>query len=194
MARVHPWTARRLLGRLLSEGREGVGRSPERVEDVTGVSGRTVRRLEEGTTLRPRLVTVESLANFYGLDPDFVRQLVVWGDIEGDELDRRIGDLAAERFGDAARDVAGDVDDPVPWLAMRLARAGRRTGTPAWGTGRVHPLAALAANSGIEFPELDELLSDLERLDRRRIQLVRELVRELRVAQDKERSDAPINR
>jgi hypothetical protein len=37
------------------------------------VSGRTVRRLEEGTTLRPRLVTVESLANFYGLDPDGCR-------------------------------------------------------------------------------------------------------------------------
>jgi transcriptional regulator with XRE-family HTH domain len=183
------WTAGRLLGQILCEGRQGVGRSPERVEDVTGVSGRTVRRLEEGATSRPRAVTLESLASFYGLDPGFLRQLAAWKDTTGDELDVRLRDLAVERFGEAAEVITDDVEDPLLWLGMRLARAGRRATPSAWGMGRLHP--PVATDSGTDLTELEELLADLGRLDRRRMVLVRELVRELRVAQDRDRVDTP---
>lgn len=184
------WTAGRLLGQILCEGRQGVGRSPERVEDVTGVSGRTVRRLEEGATARPRAVTLESLASFYGLDPDFLRQLAAWKETAGEELEARLRDLAIERFGEAAEGIADDVEDPLLWLGMRLARAGRRATPSGWGMGRMHP--TVAADSGTDLSELEELLTDLGRLDRRRMVLVRELVRELRLAQDRDRVDTPI--
>src|SRR4051794_37568430 len=118
-------TARQLLGAVLREARETVDRSPEQVGSAAGVSGRTIRRLEEPEpdTTRPRRVTLEALASFYGLRTSFVRQLAEWGDAAGEPLAELLRDAAAAALGaEVVEGYATGDDDELTTLAMRMAR------------------------------------------------------------------------
>src|SRR5690348_15241828 len=59
-------TARGLFSLVLTEARLTLDRSPEQVEAAVGVSGRTIRRLEDpASDMSPRGTTLAAVANFY---------------------------------------------------------------------------------------------------------------------------------
>src|SRR4051812_18215818 len=96
-----PWSGRALLGAVLRNARETLGdRSPEQVARVAGVSGRTIRRLEEGDfEHRPRVVTLDALASFYGLRAGFLRELAAWTVLSDQEVAERLHEAARETLG-----------------------------------------------------------------------------------------------
>lgn len=148
-----------VLGHVAREGRLFLGESPEQVGGSIGVSGRTIRRLEEAASGRPRDITLRTLASYYGMSPDFFRW-VVRESVTGEELEERLRHRA---------ELAGlqPVDDPMA-LALMLARhrpAVRRTREEA---------------------ELEVLQSDVALLNDRRRRFVRQFVDELRLAQSEE--------
>jgi transcriptional regulator with XRE-family HTH domain len=181
-------TGRGLLGAVLKSARETVDRSPEQVGNATGISGRTVRRLEEGaqTAMRPRPVTLDALAGFYGLRAKALNDLAELSDCTGQALVERVRDLAEQTLGaDAVRDASGD-EDEVFVLAMRMARQ-----LPARTEASAEPFAMrLTRWAGIEQAAdaemVGELLEDLLVLDRRRLRLAADLVAELRAAREQE--------
>ena len=193
MTALTMWTARTLLGRMLQEGREVAGRSPEAVATVTGISGKTIRRLEEGETARPRPVTLDSLAGFYALDAAFLRQLAEWDELAGEELSGGVRELAVARLGPLAPETAAEADDPLLWLAMRLGTAGAsRPREEANGSGRGEllwglPGTRLADVDARTRAQMTALLEDLLALDPRRRELVTELVADMRAAQERGR-------
>jgi transcriptional regulator with XRE-family HTH domain len=163
----HTPSALRVLGQILAQARALVGRSPEQVGAATGLSGKTIRRLEAGLIIRPHTTTLEALANFYALDADVLHQLVLWRDLDEDNL------LEALRPLD---DTAPDTLDTAQ-LAMRSARRG-------FEATRGHVERALSD------PEIDELVENFLALDQRRRTYVRLLVRDLRVASEQTRAAA----
>ena len=144
--------------------RQLVGRSPEQVAAVIGLSGRTVRRLEAGAIHQPHRTTLEALAEFYALDRALLRQLVEWRDLDERALLGTLRELDAGRSGS---------DLPLTELAMRIARRG--AGSDAQ-TAREWP----------PDPELTALAEDFLALDRRRRIQARLLLHDLRVATEQE--------
>ena len=162
----HSPTSLVVLGKVLSEARTLVARSPEQVAGVTGLSGRTIRRLEDGLIRRPHTTTLEGLAEFYALDPDLLHQLVAWCDLDGEALLNVLRKLDESQSTD---------DLGAVQLAMRAARRGFEGGSR---TGRTGP----------ENSELVALIEDFLALDRRRRTHARFLLRDLRVASEQERA------
>jgi transcriptional regulator with XRE-family HTH domain len=136
-----------------------LGESPEQVGGAIGVSGRTIRRLEEAASDRPRDITLRTLASYYGMSPDFFRW-IVREPATGDDLEERLRHRA---------ELAGlqPVDDPME-LALMLARH-----RPTTQRRR-------------DEAELEALRSDVALLNDRRRRLVRQFVDELRLAQSEE--------
>ena len=153
-----------VLGQVLAEARHLTGRSPEQVAGATGLSGRTVRRLEMGAITQPHRTTLEVLAEFYALDRALLRQLVEWRDLDERALLRALREL------DGGQSAA---EFPLEQLAMRVARRG----------------VAREAQTTREWPrdpELSTLAEDFLALDRRRQLLARVLLHDLRVAGEQE--------
>jgi transcriptional regulator with XRE-family HTH domain len=148
-----------VLGHVVREGRMFLGESPEQVGGAIGVSGRTIRRLEEAASNRPRDITLRTLASYYGMSPDFFRW-IVRENASGDELVERLRHRA---------ELAGlqQVDDTME-LALMLARH-----RPA-----ARPTREEAALEALQF--------DVALLNDRRRRLVRQFVDELRLAQSEE--------
>jgi transcriptional regulator with XRE-family HTH domain len=155
-----------VLGKVLAEARALVARSPEQVAAATGLSGRTIRRLEGGLIRRPHTTTLEGLAEFYALDADLLHQLVAWSEFDGETL------LAALDKLDAS-------DVPQELGAVQIAMRAARRGFEGSRTGRAGP----------EDSELTALIEDFLALDRRRRTHVRFLLRDLRVATAQERGE-----
>jgi transcriptional regulator with XRE-family HTH domain len=174
-------TAARLLGEVLARAREMVGRSPEQVGDQTGVHGRTIRRLEDGDSQRPRRTTLQALAGYYGLDADFLTCLARWSaeGAEDETLRRLVTEEARAEIGDAAIAELDEQEegDLLFAIAMRLARR-RGAGTPS-----VRAPVAGAIQVGPEEEEIDSLVQVLASLDRRRRRVAAELLFELRRGQ-----------
>jgi transcriptional regulator with XRE-family HTH domain len=171
-----------LLGRVLWRARETLDRSPEQVGSVVGVSGRTIRRLEENTGGRPRRVTIESLAAFYGLNEDFLVELAAGFELCDEEVERTLMESAGHLLGPEVADaLAGDFEE----LAARLSRAAGTTARVAvpMGIGRTHLTAFLHGAAPHERDEAFELLAGYVALDQTRRRMVRELMFDLRRAQ-----------
>jgi hypothetical protein len=106
-----------LLARVAREGRYLTSESPEQVGNAVGVSGRTVRRIEDpDMERRPRRLTVETLCQYYALDSELLVMLAK-SQLEPDALDRLIRERA-----EAAGLASGG---PLPQVALALARAPR---------------------------------------------------------------------
>lgn len=85
-----------LLASVAREGRYLVGESPEQVGQTVGMSGRTIRRIEDPhDKQRPRRLTVETLAHYYSLDAELL-VLLATSDVAPDELDRQVRERALQ--------------------------------------------------------------------------------------------------
>lgn len=170
-------TAARLLGEVLARAREMVGRSPEQVGDQTGVHGRTIRRLEDGNSRRPRRTTLQALAGFYGLDADFLIRLAGWSadGAEGEMLQRLVIEAARTEIGEPAIAELDEQEegDLLVAVSMRLSRRNR---------GR-SPSGRSLSGGGIEEEEISSLVAVFTSLDRRRRRVVGEFLLELRRGQ-----------
>ncbi len=158
MSNETPARSADLIAHVLHEARLLVGESPEQVGGSVRVAGRTIRRLEEATSARPRDITLTTLAAYYGLDGDFLRWLV-----------RRTlagADLTAELRRRAETRDLQPVDDPRA-LALMLAR--------------LRPVRPTREES-----EVEALRAEIALLNDRRRRLVRQFVDELRLAQSEE--------
>jgi transcriptional regulator with XRE-family HTH domain len=177
---------RELLGGVLRAARETLGdRSPEQVARAAGVSGRTIRRLEDGVyESRPRALTLDALASFYGLRAGFVRELGEWTELGDDDVRPRLLDLATELLGE---DAFGEdaLDEPVQ-LAMRVARKGGNGAVDAaWArtfdllvVDEAHGVTAVEMKGGADG-ELLAVMRGFLKLDRRRRRLIADLIDEL---------------
>ena len=106
-----------LLALLAREGRYLMSESPEQVGTAVGLSGRTVRRIEDPRIgRRPRRLTIETLCQYYALDSELL-VLLASSQLEPATLDRLIRERA-----EAARLASGG---PLPQVALALARAPR---------------------------------------------------------------------
>jgi transcriptional regulator with XRE-family HTH domain len=194
-------TAAELLGAVLERARATTGRSPEQVGEQTGIHGRTIRRLEDGESEKPRRTTLQALAGFYGLDGDVLVRLATWSSqgLGGGALRRRLTEMAEAELGAdavaALTSAEGENDEDEEQEAaiavtMRLARP-RPERFGQFGTGRTHQIPrpfdesapALSALSQAEQDELSQLMVALSRLDRRRRRMVLAFTRELGSAQ-----------
>jgi len=173
-------TAARLLGEVLARAREMVGRSPEQVGDQTGVHGRTIRRLEDGSSRRPRRTTLQALAGFYGLDAEFLARLAEWSaaGAEGEWLHGLVIGEARTEIGEAAIAELDEEEqgDLLIAVAMRLSRRGG--GSLSGGS-----LHGAANPASVEEEEIAGLIELLTGLDRRRRRVVVGLLLELRRGQ-----------
>ena len=151
----------------MAEARSLVARSPEQVAGATGLSGRTIRRLEAGLIRRPHTTTLEGLAEFYALDADLLHQLVAWSELDGEALLKALRKLDES----ASSGELGAVE-----IAMRAARRGFEGGSRP-GRG------------GPEDSEVAALVEDFLALDRRRRTHVRFVLQDLRAASEKEREE-----
>lgn len=174
-------TATELLGEVLARARSMVGRSPEQVGDQTGVHGRTIRRLEDGESTRPRRTTLQTLAAFYGLDGEYLSLLARWSaeGSHGETLERLVFTQARAQLGEDFLDGLNEEEDGASLVAvaMRLARRGARS-SPVKGAQ-----SPSSAHAGSEPEELTRLVEALKGLDRRRRRAAAAVIIELRRAQ-----------
>ena len=184
----HP---RAVLGEVLRRARESLNRSPEQVGALVGISGRTVRRLEVGDADRPRRVTLDALSGFYGLNPDVVAELAEFEPDAADELHEYLRARVTELLGDGVAQALSGVEHESVELAMRLARLGGPRAdemTPERGRAQfvISYLRGAAATSTRELSEAVDVFADFLTLDRSRRALARQLLRDMRQAQDTE--------
>jgi len=169
------WSALELLAAVLQEARATLDASPERVAASTDVGARTIRRLEACEVANPRVLTLDRLGQFYGLNTTLLRTLVSWRSLSAAEVAERLRGMDAEM----AERVA-DEPDSVRVLALRLAR---RTTDPESPAMRAMVMQVLGLRGGAgEEPqqELRDLVRDVLALDTRRRRLLVQLARELR--------------
>jgi transcriptional regulator with XRE-family HTH domain len=157
------------LGHVLSEARALIGQSPSQVGGATGLSGRTIRRLEAALIQRPHTTTLEALAQIYALAPDVLHQLVAWSELDEASVLAALTQL----------DESAPADMTLEQRAMRLARRGFDDGG-AGGAG--HP-----------DPEVAEIIEHFLALDRRRRTHVRLLLHDLRAAAERERAQGGVS-
>ena len=180
-----------VLGEVLRRARDGLNRSPEQVGALVGISGRTVRRLEAGDVDRPRRVTLEALAGFYGLNADVVAEIAEFEPEADEELLLHLRGRVDVVLGPGVTQaLEGDEKESVE-LAMRLARLGgsRANGLSA-ERGRTQQvigyLRGSATGSPHEHAEVVDAFADFLALDRQRRSLARQLLRDLRQSQESE--------
>lgn len=179
-----------VLGEVLRRARETLNRSPEQVGPLVGISGRTVRRLEAGAADKPRRVTLEALAGFYGLNPDVVVELAEAGNDE--ELLARLRQQVSAALGEGVADALQDVEDEAVELAMRLARlSGSRADSLSPERGRTQFVISYLRSAGKQSPrdhsETIDAFTDFLSLDPARRGVARQVLRDLRRAQESER-------
>lgn len=131
-------------------------------------------------------MTLESLAGFYGLDPNAIKELSV-GPADPTELLATLREQVAARLTpDTVAALEGAEDEPVE-LAMRLARSGPIHTRPGFPDDRyefiVELLGDLSRRAPPEYAEIVTAMVDLALLDRARRGLGAALLRELRLAQ-----------
>jgi transcriptional regulator with XRE-family HTH domain len=182
---------RTVLGEVLLRAREGVNRSPEQVGSLVGISGRTVRRLEAGQADRPRRVTLEALAGFYGLNPEVVNELARFKATAGNALLAHLRERVGALLGPGVVEALSDADGEAVELAMRLARlSGARADglTPERGKTQlvIAYLRAASSPSPREHSDVVDAFVDFLALDRTRQALARQLLKDLRRAQESE--------
>jgi len=183
-------TARALLAWVLAEARYNLDRSPEQIASLVGLSGRTIRRLEDPhEARRPRAATLRPLASFYGLDPRFIEQLNDWGDLDGAELGAAVRHRTADLLEDSDAEELAAAPDELRMLALRAARGrgpGRTTSTRTdeiLGPQVVQLLERLARSlAADEHSDLIQLLDGFAALDRRRRRLLVALLQDLGAA------------
>lgn len=183
-------TARALLAWVLAEARYTLDRSPEQIASAVGISGRTIRRLEDPhEARRPRASTLRPLASFYGLDPRFIEELNEWGDLAGADLGAAVRERTAEMFEDGDAEEVAAAPDELRMLALRAARgrrSGRTTSTRAealFGLQVAELLETLARSlAADERGGFIELLDGFNTLDRRRRRLLVAVLHELGAA------------
>jgi transcriptional regulator with XRE-family HTH domain len=177
-------TAARLLGEVLARAREMVGRSPEQVGDQTGVNGRTIRRLEDGGSRRPRRTTLQALAGFYGLDAEFLTLLAEWSaeGAEGEWLEGLVLGVARREIGEPAIAELDDGEEGNLLFAVTM-RLSRRRGSLSGGS--YHGGVSLPSPEEEEVAGIVELIAGL---DRRRRRMVIDLLMELRRGQAAEQT------
>lgn len=179
-------TPPQVLGQVLQRARDLLNRSPEQVGAMVGISGRTVRRLEVADAERPRRVTLEALAGFYGLNPDFV----VWlGEFPTDgELLHDLRERVQETLGAGVVEaLRGDEQEDVE-LAMRLARL---SGAPGLGgsveRGQAQLVISFLRNAGVhgsaEHAQTVQAFVDFLALNPERQAAARRILRDMRLAQ-----------
>lgn len=189
-------TATELLGKVLSRARATVGRSPEQVGEQVGVSGRTIRRLEEGTSARPRRTTLQALASYYGLNREFLLALGDWSAsrITAADVSDRVRDRAERELGAEVVQALGASRDDDVELVMRLARGPQSGLVPLNlpGSGRMQTALTLLQtlkgpgapwSSERERLEVLTAVGSLIALDKRRRRVVAELIEQLHEAQ-----------
>lgn len=189
-------TATHVLAEVLARARGTLGRSPEQVGEQVGVSGRTIRRLEEGASRRPRRTTLQALASYYGLNPEFMTALGAWSahQLTDLQLHDRILERASRELGQDVTGVAASTPDADIDLAMRLSRAPQSGSQPfgAISAVRTHEIAAVLQElraPGVigaterERGEVMAAVGGLLTLDRHRRRLAAELIGQLREAQ-----------
>lgn len=169
---VRALPARRLLGLVLHQARLDLDQSPEQIGKAIGISGRTIRRLEEGTgTKPPRAITLEALAEHYGLNVSFLMRLAKQGDRNEDLLE---ADLRAEAASLPSN--RAPLEQPVGLLDLAIQLAHQRQ-----AADRIPP-----SRHGAGEDEVTAVVRDFVRLDRSRRQLVSALVRDLLAARRQE--------
>jgi transcriptional regulator with XRE-family HTH domain len=182
---------RAVLGEVLRRARDGLNRSPEQVGSLVGVSGRTVRRIEAGDAERPRRVTLDALSGFYGLNPDVIAELADFESGAAGKLLLYLRERVTEVLGPGVADALEGVEEEPVELAMRLARlAGPRADAMTPERGRtqfvISYLRGAAATAPRELTEAVDAFTDFLALDRSRRGLARQLLRDMRQAQDAE--------
>jgi len=183
------WTNTRVLGEVLRRAREALGRSPEQVGALVGVAGRTIRRLEAGESDRPRRVTLETLAGFYGLDPVAVSELAACPADPSDLLAVLRDQVATRLTPETVMALDGADDEPVE-LAMRWARSAPASASATDPDARYELVISLIRDlrrqAPAEYAEIIAAMADLASLDRGRRGIAAALLRELRLAQSSE--------
>jgi transcriptional regulator with XRE-family HTH domain len=185
---------RAVLGEVLRRAREGLNRSPEQVGALVGISGRTVRRLELAEADRPRRVTLDALAGFYGLNPDVMAEIAEFEPNAHAELLVHLRHRVAEVLGPSVTQALDGVDEETVELAMRLARLGGARShdlTPERGRTQsvISYLRGGATSSPREHTEVVDAFVDFLALDRNRRSLAQQLLRDLRRSQESERQE-----
>ena len=184
------WTSNHVLGEVLRRAREALGRSPEQVGAIVGIAGRTIRRLEAGESERPRRVTLDGLAGFYGLDPTALDNLA---DAPADPFGLLLvlREQVESRTAPEVVEALEGVDDEAVELAMRWARSrpvsGPRDQMDDAQARVLGLLEDLRASSPRDYTDAIEALLVIVSLDRTRRGLAVALLNELRLAQDGER-------
>jgi transcriptional regulator with XRE-family HTH domain len=181
-------TATDILGQVLARARDSLHRSPEQVGALIGISGRTIRRLEDGEAGRPRRTTLEALSGFYGLNPD----AVVWlAEVEGAdaELLAQLRQRAVAVLGPHVAGALEDVEDEAVELAVRVARASA-SGDSSPQQGKTQFVIAFLRSARTASPrehaDAVDAFVDFLTLDRSRRALARQMLENLRVAQNVE--------
>lgn len=182
-------TPSQVLGQVLQRARDLLNRSPEQVGAMVGISGRTVRRLEVGEAERPRRVTLEALAGFYGLNPDFIAWL---GEFPADaELLGDLRERVRESLGQGVVDALYGDEQEEAELAMRLARLGdaRGVGTSS-ERGQAQLVISFLRNAGahglVEHSETVQAFVNFLALSPERQAAARQVLRDMRLAQGEE--------
>lgn len=178
-----------VLGEVLRRARQTLNRSPEQVGALVGISGRTVRRLEAGAPDKPRRVTLEALAGFYGLNPDVIVELAEAE--SAPDLLARLREQVAEALGPGVTAALEDVEDEAVELAMRLARlSGSRADALSPARGRTQLVISYLRSGGKHSPrdhvEAVDAFVDFLSLDARRREVARQVLGDLRLAQESE--------
>lgn len=178
-----------MLGEVLRRAREALNRSPEQVGSLVGISGRTVRRIEAGAPDKPRRVTLEALAGFYGLNPDIIVQLV---ETEApDELLLLLREQVGEALGPGVVAALENVEDEAVELAMRLARlSSPRADSLSPARGRTQFVISFLRSGGEHSPrdhtEVVDAFVDFLALDSVRRRVALQVLRDLRHAHESE--------
>ena len=188
-------TAQVVLGEVLRRAREGLNRSPEQVGALVGISGRTVRRLEAGEADRPRRVTLEALAGFYGLNPDIIVSLAETDDDTPAERLERLRRDGEEALGPGVVAALENVDDEDVELAMRLARiTGGRADAMSPNRARAQSVISFLRNAAERSPrnhaEAVDAFVDFLSLDQSRRASARQLLHDMRLAQEARGTEA----
>lgn len=138
-------------------------------------------------------MTLEALAGFYGLNPDFVVGLA--DGESGQKLLRHLRQQVEESLGAGVADALRDVDDEATELAMRLARlSGGRADALSPERNRAQLVISFLRSTGerslSEHAEVVDAFVDFLALDPSRRSVASQVLRDMRSAHERPLEDA----